>query len=113
MVMRKKDAKPLSQATENVTIPELGGSGEVTVRALLLRERLKLATMEMKEYGHIAAVLSLSVYDADGPLYAAQEWEIFGSQEGCEDAAFKLFEVAQRISGLGSKKKTAAPSDTK
>lgn len=85
-------------------VPELGG--EVIVRGLLLRERLALFDDAQggERFGHLSAVLSACVIDADGQqIWTAEQWEQFGASHF--EAALKLFNVAKRLSGLDAEER--------
>ena len=107
MALKKADIKPPVLPKETVEVDALGG--EVVVRGLLLRERLALfddARDGGERFGHLSAVLAACVVDADGKqVFTVDEWEQFGAVHF--EAALKLFNVAQRLSGLdveGAKK---------
>lgn len=108
MALKKSDIKPPVLEKEAVDVKELGG--EVVVQAMMMSDRLQIATAELPQFAHIAEVLARSVVDADGvKVYTAQEWEVFGGAH--QEAVWKLFDVAKRLSKLdGEEKKAAAPS---
>jgi hypothetical protein len=82
---------------ETVDVPEMGG--EVIVQALMLEERLQLAAADLPAFGHVAELLARSVVDDNGErIWSADKWRVFGGQH--YQAAWKLFEVAQRLSKL-------------
>ena len=85
---------------ESVAVPALGG--DVTVRGLLLRDRLALFAGLRDDgttYSHMARLLALCVVgDDDQPLLNEQEWEIFGSADF--ETALQLFAVVRRLAGL-------------
>lgn len=108
MAINRKDAAKPSLPKESKQVDAIGG--EVVVQGLLLSDRLALAVNKEKPYTHIAEMLSRTVMDDEGePVYTAQEWEIFGAKNS--EAAFELFAIAQRLSGMGEAvKKDEAPS---
>lgn len=94
---------------EEVPVPELGG--DVIVQAMMMSDRLQIATADLPQFAHVAEVLARSVVDDEGVrIWTARQWEIFGGQN--QDVAWKLFGVAQRLSKLegGAEKNAAAPS---
>ena len=81
------------------------------MQAMMMSDRLQIATAELPQYAHIAEVLARSVVDADGErIWTAKEWEVFGGTN--QEEVWKLFDVAKRLSKLdaGEEKKAAAPS---
>lgn len=107
-VLKSSDvAKPVIPQ-ETVPVEALGG--DVIVRSIGFVERLNLASADIPKYGHIARMLSHCIVGSDGkPIFTPEEWETFGSYNA--DALFGLFEVAQRVSGMGeAQKKEPAPS---
>lgn len=109
MPLNRSQLKDPVLEKEPVDVPELGG--EVVVQGMMMRDRLQVATANLPQFAHVAEVLSRSVVDDEGArIWSAQQWEIFGGQH--QDAAWKLFEVAQRLSKLGGadEKNAAAPS---
>lgn len=107
MALNRKDVKKPSLPKEAKQVDALGG--EVVVRGLLLSDRLALAINNTKPYSNIAETLARTVMDEEGePIYTADEWEIFGAKHA--EAAFELFAIAQRLSGMGEEKKDATPS---
>lgn len=99
MALKKSDIpRPLPPA-EAVHVDELGG--EVIVRGLLLSERLEIAAGRGESrFDGVPKLLALTVVDADQvPIFSVQEWEAFGARHF--EAAWKLFTVSQRISGMG------------
>jgi hypothetical protein len=98
MPLNRNDVRKHALPREFVEVPELGG--EVVVRGLRLSERLELATAEGGHHlGALVRLLHWCVIDEDGePLMTVAEWEDWGG--ACSDAAVRLLEVAQRLSGL-------------
>ena len=85
---------------ESVAVPALGG--DVTVRGLLLRDRLEFFA-GLREgdnrFDRISQLLAKCVVgDDDQPLLTEAEWEIFGSANFAE--ALQLFAVVKRLAGL-------------
>ena len=111
MVIKKSDAKPPVLARETVPAPGVGG--DVVVQAMMMSDRLQIATADLPQYAHIAEVLARSVVDADGErIWTAKEWEVFGGTN--QEEVWKLFDVAKRLSKLdgdkpSEEKKPAAP----
>lgn len=99
---------------EEIEVPELGGS--VTVRGLLLTERLRISSLraadaaprpgetddEAKARADTASVprlLALTVLASDGqPLWSEAQWQAFGAQHFA--TALGLFNAAMRLSGF-------------
>jgi hypothetical protein len=85
---------------EDVALPELGG--DVTVRGLLLRDRMALfAGLRDDDAGFasMARLLHLAVVGPDDkPLLTEAEWERFGGVQFA--AALRVFTVAKQLSGL-------------
>jgi hypothetical protein len=85
---------------EDVALPELGG--DVTVRGLLLRDRMALFAGlrdDADNFASMARLLHLSVVGSDDrPLLTEAEWERFGGAH--IDAALRAFTVAKRLAGL-------------
>lgn len=85
---------------EDVAVPELGG--DVTVRGLLLKDRMALfAGLRDDDAGFasMARLLNLAVVGPDDrPLLSEAEWERFGGVHF--DAVLRVFTVARRLSGL-------------
>lgn len=109
MPLNRSQLKEPTLEREPVDVPELGG--EVIVQAMMMSDRLQIATANLPQFGHVAEVLARSVVDDEGVrVWTARQWEVFGGQH--QDAAWKLFEIAQRLSKLGGgeEKKIAAPS---
>lgn len=78
---------------------EADGIGEVIVRGLMLRDRLALMSDDGPVFDKVSAILAACVVDSDKrPLWTVEAWEAYGAQRF--DAALKLFNVAQRLSGL-------------
>jgi hypothetical protein len=100
VALNKNDIPRPVLPKEAVDVPELGG--EVIVRALLLQDRLEFSSGGSAHYGKFAQMLARGVIDAnDEPIFSAAEWEIFGAKEEGQAVAFRLFDVLQRLSGLG------------
>lgn len=108
MALKKSEVTRPVRRKETVQVDALGG--EVIVQALLMRDRLELASMDGPKYGHVSEILARSVVDADGlSVYTAEEWEIFGTEH--QQEAFQLLEVSQKLSGMGApEKKESTPS---
>lgn len=109
MPLNRSQLKEPTLEREPVDVPELGG--EVIVQAMMMSDRLQIATADLPRFAHVAEVLARSVVDDEGVrFWTAQQWEVFGGQN--QDAAWKLFGVAQRLSKLGSndEKNAEAPS---
>ena len=84
---------------EDVALPELGG--DVTVRGLLLKERMAIfaGLREDGGFASLAQLLHLAVVGPDDrPLLSEEEWERFGGVHFA--AALRVFAVAKRLSGL-------------
>ncbi len=83
---------------EAVEVPELGG--EVIVAGLPLSKRLELSAGQRRgDWLNVSRLLEACVLDPDGvPLMSVAEWEAFGAAHF--DAALRLVQVAQRLSGL-------------
>lgn len=84
----------------DLDLPELGG--EVTVRGLLLKDRMALfAGLRDDDAGFasMARLLHLTVVGPDDrPLLTEAEWERFGGVHF--ETALRAFTVARRLSGL-------------
>jgi hypothetical protein len=109
MPLNRSQLKAPELAAEPVNVPELGG--EVVVQAMMMSDRLQIATAALPQFAHVAEVLARSVVDDEGErVWTAAQWEIFGGQH--QDAAWRLFEIAQRLSKLGGadEKNDQAPS---
>jgi hypothetical protein len=100
MPLKREDIPRPALKKESVDVPELGG--EVQVRAMLLKDRLRLSTEV--GYGRIAEILACTVVDGEGALvFDVDEWEIFGGEN--QAVAFKLFDIAARLSGMTPEEK--------
>lgn len=109
MALNRSQLKEPTLAKEPVDVPELGG--EVIVQSMMMSDRLQIATADLPQFAHIAEVLARSVVDDEGVrFWTAQQWEVFGGQH--QEAAWKLFETAKRLSKLDGveEKNAAAPS---
>lgn len=109
MPLNRSQLKEPTLEKETLDVPELGG--EVIVQAMMMSDGLQIATANLPQFAHVAEVLARSVVDEEGVrFWTARQWEIFGGQH--QDAAWRLFEAAQRLSKLGTaeEKKAAAPS---
>lgn len=96
VVRRSNIAAPTAPA-ETV---EVEGIGEVIVRGLLLRDRLRMAIEDPdKPYANVSRMLAASVVDADHvELWTAEQWEAFGAAHWTE--CLKLWAIARRLSGM-------------
>lgn len=96
-VIKRGDIPPPDVPTEEVEVPEWGGS--VVVRAIMLEDYLAIgAAEELGDYGHIARTLAATVIDADGDrVLDADGWRKFAA--GARKSALRLYEVANRLSG--------------
>ena len=84
---------------ETVEVPELGG--EVVVRGMLLQDRIDLLSAAREGNAKLSGLLAATVVDGDGvQIYTQQQWEQFGAAHYA--AALRLFEVAQKLSGLNA-----------
>lgn len=110
MPLNKSQIKEPVLAKETVNVPELGG--EIIVQAMMMSDRLQVATADVPKFAHIAEVLSRSVVDDKGErIWTPQQWEVFGGSN--QESAWRLFDVAKRLSKLdaGEKEKNVkAPS---
>lgn len=96
MAIKRVNVAPPSPPMETV---ELEGVGEVIVRGLMLRDRLALMSTGGEAIDKVAPMLAATVVDDDRqPLWTAEQWEAFGARNF--DACLRLFDVAQRLSGL-------------
>jgi hypothetical protein len=96
MALSRNEIPPPSAPMEAV---EVEGLGEVIVRGLMLRDRLRLMASGSEVFDKVPQMLAVCVVDASHqPLWDEAQWDAFGSRnfEGC----LKLFDVAQRLSGM-------------
>lgn len=112
MLVKRADVQKPTLPEEVVPLPELGG--DVLVRGLGLSARLALQSdFEcLSRFGHMMALLEVSVLDGDSkPIFTAAEWEAWGSKHTA--AAMKLWDIAWRLSDLDGKeaaKNSTAPT---
>lgn len=107
MPLNRSQLKEPTLPKEAVDVPEIGG--EVIVQSMMMSDRLQLATATLPQFAHVAEVLARSVVDDEGVrFWTAQQWEVFGSQN--QDAAWRLFAIAQRLSKLGGGEEKNAPT---
>jgi len=104
-VVRRANVSPPVAPAETL---EVAGVGEVIVRGLLLRDRLRMAIEDPERpYANVSRLLAVSVVDADhAELWAAEEWEAYGAAHWEE--CLRLWAVARRLSGMdgeGAEKK--------
>jgi hypothetical protein len=97
--MRAKDANQFAlPASEQVTVPELGGDGIVTVHGLGFGKKIDIATDPRPEF-RAALLAEATVLDDDGkPVLSAEAWDAFGQQH--EEQFVQLLQVARRLSGF-------------
>ena len=108
-VLKKSSVTTPVLPKEQVPVEALGG--EVIVQALTLGDRLDLSVDGVRKLSNLMPVtLSKCVVDRDGePIFSAQEWDVWGANN--IDAVISLFDVVQRLSGVGeSPKNEEAPS---
>jgi hypothetical protein len=80
---------------------EVEGLGEVIVRGLMLRDRLRLTTTCSEVVDMVPAMLAACVVDpSHQPLWTVDQWDAFGARN--YDGCLKLFSVAQRLSGMSA-----------
>lgn len=97
--------------TETVSVDSLG---DVVVRGMRLSDKLRLSQWDEAQDGpksrQFCAVLAATVRAPDGSaIFTNDEWDGWGG-ENIEDAV-RLFDVAQRLSGLSADdaKKKSSP----
>jgi hypothetical protein len=85
-------------ASEQLTIPELGGDGIVTVVGLGFGEKMAICR-DPRETFRAALLTEAAVLDDDGNrVMSAEGWDAFGIQH--EAQYIKLLEVVRRLSGF-------------
>lgn len=85
-------------APEQLTVPELGGDGVVTVRPLGFGERIDLLRGDRPE-SRSARLCAAAVVDEDGqPLMDANAWDAFAYAH--EDQFIVLLTTVTRLAGL-------------
>ncbi len=85
-------------APEQLTVPELGGDGVITVRPLGFGERIDLLRGDRPE-SRSARLCAAAVVDDDGaPLMAADSWDAFAYAH--EDAFIPVLRAVTRLAGL-------------
>lgn len=79
---------------------EVTGLGALRIRGLRLRDRLRLALLDVSSFEGVAQTLAASVVypDTGEPVYDADEWEAWGATHFNE--AMDLWQTATDISGL-------------
>jgi hypothetical protein len=107
--MKAADFKPPALASEPFPLRYQGGTIDVTVRALMLTERLTVRAQVAKLAADLSLddslvfmvprLLAVSVIDEDGkPLMTAEQWNEYGSAH--PTTALELFNKASELSGF-------------
>lgn len=96
MALARNEIPPPSVPMEAV---EVEGLGEVIVRGLMLRDRLRMMSKGVEVIDKVPQMLAMCVVDASHePLWTADQWDAFGARHF--GSALQLFRVAQRLSGM-------------
>lgn len=98
MTVAKAEIPAPTLPRETATV---AGVGEVTVRGLLLSERLSFidADDNDNDYSHVPRSLSLCVLDRDDqPVWSAAAWDVWGATHLRE--VLELYAVIKRLSGI-------------
>ncbi len=85
---------------EQLTIPELGGDGIVTVIGLGFGQKMIVGSDPRVALRASLLAAAAVVDDAGEPVMTAEAWDTFGVQH--EAQYIKVLEVARRLSGFDS-----------
>lgn len=102
--------RPVAPTRAQRVMP-LEGVGEVTVQAMGLTDKFRIASMKVENAQRMVQILAVCVLWEGEPLWSPQEWESFGSVEGNESLCMDLCSTAYELA-KPEKKTLARTSDS-